>query len=251
MIREGTAYRIISDHLGSPRKVVDTGNGEVVQQMRYDSFGNVTEDTNPGFQPFGFAGGIYDQDTGLIRFGARDYDPETGRWTAKDPIRFDGDGPNLYGYVLSDPINRLDVWGLFSVSFDAYAGVGGGVTVGRGQDGGWFVSGRLGLGMGASVSIDPRDGGPSERPRKPSPYGEYCEDLPVPQTGTSAGGFAGAGGTVGPLGIGYGGEGGRNFDGTGTSYGGEMGFNQSVHPFSRGGRVGIGAAAGVEVGGWW
>jgi len=36
-------------------------------------------------QPFGFAGGIYDPDTGLVRFGARGYDAETGRWTAKDP----------------------------------------------------------------------------------------------------------------------------------------------------------------------
>ena len=41
-------------------------------------------DTNPGFQPFGFAGGLYDPDTGLVRFGARDYDAETGRWTSKE-----------------------------------------------------------------------------------------------------------------------------------------------------------------------
>ena len=34
--------------------------------------GNITSDTNPGFQPFGFAGGLYDTDTGLTRFGARD-----------------------------------------------------------------------------------------------------------------------------------------------------------------------------------
>ena len=44
----------------------------------------------PGFQPFGFAGGIYDLHTALVRFGARDYDAFTGRWTAKDPISFAG-----------------------------------------------------------------------------------------------------------------------------------------------------------------
>jgi RHS repeat-associated protein len=64
------------------------------------------------FQPFGFAGGLYDADTGLTRFGARDYDAQTGRWTTKDPIRFGG-GTNFYGYVLNDPVNLVDPAGLF------------------------------------------------------------------------------------------------------------------------------------------
>ncbi|KZZ45425.1 hypothetical protein A3759_31175 [Thalassolituus sp. HI0120] len=51
---------------------------------------------------------MQDTDTGLIRFGYRDYDPETGRWTARDPIGFAGGDTNLYGYVLSDPINLVD-----------------------------------------------------------------------------------------------------------------------------------------------
>lgn len=111
MIRDGKTYRIVADHLGSPRLVIDTSTGVVVQQMDYNTFGKVITDTNQGFQPFGFAGGLYDPDTGLVRFGARDYDPETGRWTAKDPIRFAGGDPNLYGYVLNDPVNLIDVNG--------------------------------------------------------------------------------------------------------------------------------------------
>jgi len=86
--------------------------GVVAQRMDYDVWGVVTEDTNPGFQPFGFAGGIYDLDTGLVRFGARDYDPFVGRWTGKDPIGFRGGDYNLYGYVLADPINNIDPAGL-------------------------------------------------------------------------------------------------------------------------------------------
>ena len=39
---------------------------------------------------------------------ARDYDAEVGRWTSKDPIGFEGGDTNLYGYVLSDPVNLLD-----------------------------------------------------------------------------------------------------------------------------------------------
>jgi RHS repeat-associated protein len=113
MVRGGQTYRILVDQLGSPRAVIDVSTGVVAQQMDFDEFGRVTHDTNPGFQPFGFAGGLYDAGTGLVRFGARDYDPETGRWTAKDPIGFGGGDANLYGYVLSDPVNWNDPTGLF------------------------------------------------------------------------------------------------------------------------------------------
>ena len=112
LVREGIIYRIIADHLGSVRLVVNTQNGNIAQRIDYDVFGQVLQDTNPGFQPFGFAGGLHDMDTGLVRFGARDYDAEVGRWTAKDPVRFAGDGPNLYKYVLNNPINLMDPTGL-------------------------------------------------------------------------------------------------------------------------------------------
>jgi RHS repeat-associated protein len=108
MVKGGVTYRIVSDHLGSVRLVVNAATGVVAQQIDYDEFGVVTNDTNPGFQPFGFAGGLYDSDTKLVRFGARDYDAETGRWTAKDPIGFRGGDPNLYGYVVNDPVNLID-----------------------------------------------------------------------------------------------------------------------------------------------
>jgi len=114
MVKGGITYRIVSDNLGSPRLVVNVVDGTIAQRMEYDEFGNVTLDTNPGLQPFGFAGGIYDRDTKLTRFGARDYDAVTGRWTSKDPIRFAGGDTNLYGYVLNDPVNFVDVLGLIS-----------------------------------------------------------------------------------------------------------------------------------------
>ncbi len=112
MEKGGNRYRIISDHLGSVRLVVDVTSGNIIQQVDYDVFGNVTSDTNPGFQPFGFAGGLYDRHTGLVRFGARDYDPETGRWTTRDPILFYGGDSNLYDYVFTDPVNFIDPTGL-------------------------------------------------------------------------------------------------------------------------------------------
>ena len=126
MIRGGATYRILSDQLGSPRLVVNISTGVIAQRIDYDEFGVVVADTNPGFQPFGFAGGLYDKDTGLVRFGARDYDAQTGRWTAKDPILFAGRDTNLYGYVLNDPINSVDPNGrlgfLFPGTSDPFLG---------------------------------------------------------------------------------------------------------------------------------
>jgi RHS repeat-associated protein len=87
----------------------------VKQRIDYDEFGRVLTDTNPGFQPFGFAGGLYDPDTGLVRFGARDYDPYAGRWTARDPILFVSGQTNLYAYVGNDPNNTTDPSGLATV----------------------------------------------------------------------------------------------------------------------------------------
>ncbi len=99
----------------------------------------VVRKSNPLFQPFGFAGGLYDVDTKLVHFGARDYDASVGRWIQKDPILFAGGDANLYGYVGSvgkpsvttdtnlysytenDPLNFTDPKGLYPLP-----GMGGG-----------------------------------------------------------------------------------------------------------------------------
>jgi len=125
MIRGDKTYRIVTNQLGSPMAVVDVATGDVVQELDYDEFGRVTRDTNPEFQPFGFAGGLWDRETGLVRFGARDYDPETGRFTAPDPAGFAGGSTNLYGYALNDPVNITDPSGqvldtILDLGFIAY-----------------------------------------------------------------------------------------------------------------------------------
>ena len=112
MIRAGNTYRIISDQIGSVRLVIDIFNGTVAQRLDYDEFGRIVNDTNPGFQPFAYAGGLYESSTDLVRFGARDYDPIAGRWTAKDPIGFAGGDTNLYAYALNSPLDRADPNGL-------------------------------------------------------------------------------------------------------------------------------------------
>jgi RHS repeat-associated protein len=108
VVRGSSVYRYVTDHLGSVRVVVDTATGAVAQRLDYDEWGSVTLNTAPGWQPFGFAGGLQDDATGLVRFGARDYDPAVGRWTAKDPIGFEGGSSGLMTYVAGDPVNVVD-----------------------------------------------------------------------------------------------------------------------------------------------
>jgi RHS repeat-associated protein len=108
IIKYGTTYRVFSDHLGSPRVIVDVATGTVVQRMDFHAFGEILQDSNPRWQPFAFAGGLYDPDTGLLRFGARDYDSSAGRWLAREPLLFEGASNNLYHYSQGDPINLVD-----------------------------------------------------------------------------------------------------------------------------------------------
>ena len=112
------SYFLRCDQLGTPLALA-TVDGHVVQTMQYDSFGNPLRGLQgPVRLPIGFAGGLYDADTGLTRFSWRDYDADTGRFTALDPLGKKGGDTDGYGYCVDDPVNRVDVWGLAWSMFD-------------------------------------------------------------------------------------------------------------------------------------
>jgi RHS repeat-associated protein len=112
IIKNNEKYKIISNHLGSPIEIAEASMGALpVLQIKYDSFGNVIEETGNFDLLFGFAGGLWDKDTKLTRFGVRDYDSETGRWTSKEPLGFDG-ARNFYVYAGNDGVMLWDLTGL-------------------------------------------------------------------------------------------------------------------------------------------
>jgi hypothetical protein len=78
MLQGGVTYALIADLRGSVRLVVNAATGAVAQRIDYGPFGEVIADTAPGFQPFGFAGGLYDPDTGLVRLGRATMAPPIG-----------------------------------------------------------------------------------------------------------------------------------------------------------------------------
>ncbi len=114
-------YYLAYDQVGSLRAIFDD-SGELIHRIDYDSWGNITyEWVKSSYEsvlvPFGFAGGLYDRDTGLVLFGYRNYDPEIGRWTSKDPIGLSGGTADLYAYCGNDPINNVDPTGLFDSAY--------------------------------------------------------------------------------------------------------------------------------------
>lgn len=112
MERNGHIFLFATDHLGCVFSIADS-SGNSVQEILYDSFGRRILNSNPGHDPLiGFAGGLYDSDTGLIHFGYREYDPTIGRFISPDPLGYGGGDVDVYGYCLDDPVNFIDPLGL-------------------------------------------------------------------------------------------------------------------------------------------
>lgn len=103
---------LASDSRGSAWMSYDAETGEILHSRDFDSFGNIIEESGTAPHIFGFAGGIYFPESGFTRFGIRDYDASTGRWTAPDPMHIGLSDFNLYAYCTNDPVNHTDPSGL-------------------------------------------------------------------------------------------------------------------------------------------
>lgn len=106
-------YYFLADRLGSVVAVI-SGDGQTVSdRYGYDPFGSTTYKTVSVANPFGYIGG-YTDPTGMIKFGARYYDPATARWSQLDPV---ADSRSSYVYAAADPINQVDPTGFWSYYF--------------------------------------------------------------------------------------------------------------------------------------
>ncbi|MBS1870475.1 MAG: DNRLRE domain-containing protein [Actinobacteria bacterium] len=110
---DGTNKRwYTGDNVGSTIGLTDD-TGALVRTYGYDPDGTSTTSGSGPVALAGFAGGQSVGSSGLYHFGARFYDPRTGRWTSIDPLRHDSDltQANLYGYVGQNPMNLVDPTG--------------------------------------------------------------------------------------------------------------------------------------------
>ncbi len=148
-------FYVTSDYNGSPLVITDAA-GNVVIQREFTAYGiHFNETSTAGFDsPLGFAGGLEDSVTGLVRFGMRDYEPLSAHWTARDPILFQAGQANIYAYAQNNPVNNRDLSGLLCVGASFYEIVGGGADLCIDETG-VSVCGKAGIGVGGGVSFSP------------------------------------------------------------------------------------------------
>jgi RHS repeat-associated protein len=126
----------VTDALGSIVAVTDP-SGAAAQTYSYDPWGNTTTSGVTGFDdnPWRYAAGYQDNNTGLIKYGTRYYDPTIGRWTQPDPLPGNITHPNTinrYTYAGNNPVNNTDPSGYFSLGdvVDTLTSIGEGAVLG-------------------------------------------------------------------------------------------------------------------------
>ncbi len=109
----GAEYAASYDGNGNIVGWIDAG-GNLACRQEYDPFGSLIAREGSVEIPVGFSTKYRDEETGLIYYGYRYYDPVTGRWPSRDPIEEAG-GLNLYGFVENDPSSLIDPRGLWPI----------------------------------------------------------------------------------------------------------------------------------------
>ncbi len=105
---KGSVFTPLHDIQGNVIALIDD-RGKIVEKYEYNAFGE--EKSSNFINPWRFASKRTEE--GLVFFGLRFYDPGLKRWISPDPLGF-AESRNVYLYVLNDPVNRLDLFGLES-----------------------------------------------------------------------------------------------------------------------------------------
>src|SRR5205807_984521 len=125
VLSNGQGYFFQQNRLGSVTYL--TGfSGEVIEQYRYDVFGQPTTTYSGGSfnNRFKFTGREYQAAFGIYEYRNRAYHPGLGRFLSEDPTGFAGGDSNIFRYCGNDPVNGSDPYGLLDGS--GGSGDGGG-----------------------------------------------------------------------------------------------------------------------------
>lgn len=210
MDRSNASYFYHQDGLGSVTDLTNSNENNAVA-YRYKIFGKIRYQLGNLVNPNQFTGREYDKGTGLYYLRSRYYDDQIGRFLSFDPLGLTA-GVNSYAYVLNDPVNYIDPFGLYGISIYPMANIIGipsigviadpGIGVWPGGDWGGFWYFLWWWHFGGKDDTNPRDPrnwpDPNDRPKpvdedppgkppQPPPYGGF----------NPAGGCPGGGGCAG------------------------------------------------------
>jgi RHS repeat-associated protein len=113
----GTNCFVAYDGNGNVAALVNAADGTVVANYEYGPFGELIRQTGPMAKanPIRFSTKYQDNESDLLYYGYRYYDPSMGKWLSSDRIE-EGGGPDLYCAFGNDGINQFDVYGLWATA---------------------------------------------------------------------------------------------------------------------------------------
>jgi RHS repeat-associated protein len=122
LVRQGgDTYHVGYDGSGNATTLVNAATGAVAASYEFDPFGNTLKAVGEfaASNPFRFSTKYADAETGLVYYGERYYQPQTGRWLSRDPLG-EASGPNVYAFVGNNPVSLVDPTGLYEEDVHFY-----------------------------------------------------------------------------------------------------------------------------------
>ncbi len=113
----GLQYLPTYDGNGNLLTLVNATDSSVAAQYEYGPFGEPLRATGAmaNGNPVRFSTKYIDEETGLVYYGHRYYQPQMGRWLSRDPIAESG-GINVNAFVFNDGLNYVDYVGLADIN---------------------------------------------------------------------------------------------------------------------------------------
>jgi len=118
-----------------------------VQAYLYDSYGQIKTEVGLVANPYTYTGREFDEESGLLYYRSRYYDPRIGRFSSEDPVGFLSGDVNFYSYVFNNPVNLVDPSGEFIFTGTALL-LGGGIALTAAESAFFLV---VDLFIGASI----------------------------------------------------------------------------------------------------
>ncbi|UDQ98401.1 RHS repeat-associated core domain-containing protein [Lentisphaerota bacterium WC36G] len=126
--KDGVVFNYIADGNKNITQLVNLTTGEIANKYDYTPFGQLAKTDENVENPFKFSSEFHDEESGLVYYNYRYYNPVNGKWLSRDIIGDFTEKKNfnlLYGFVGNDAINKNDELGLEEINCEPTLRAGG------------------------------------------------------------------------------------------------------------------------------